>query len=56
MPDDHQSHGTPLRCRLGFHHYVKRVPDNSGEPYLECTHCGKDQFPGDSVIPPTMGG
>jgi hypothetical protein len=49
------SHRRPLRCRFGLHHYVKKVPANHGEPYLQCTRCHKENFPGDSMIPPSMG-
>jgi hypothetical protein len=29
-----------LRCRLGFHHWVRRVNDEGGT-FRRCAHCGK---------------
>lgn len=50
MTDVPASRRKPLRCRIGLHTYVKKIPDSTAEPYLECTGCGKEQFPGDTVI------
>ncbi len=29
-----------LQCLLGWHHYVERRNDD-GDPYTECSRCGK---------------
>lgn len=36
------------RCRIGWHHYAKRVNDE-GVAYLECVRCHKESWPGPTV-------
>jgi hypothetical protein len=50
MPDQEKGRHKPMRCRFGLHRYAKRVPASGGEPYLECTRCGKETFR-DSIRP-----
>lgn len=45
-----------IRCLLGFHRYVQKLPFMHGNPtlydhYRECRHCGKAQTGGSLLGP-----
>ncbi len=53
---DTNSLTTGWLCRLGLHHYVRRVDDNPevrGQTLLQCTRCGRPED-GPPVVP-TLG-
>jgi hypothetical protein len=39
-----------LLCRVGWHRWVKRRYEDSGEAYMKCSRCGKETDVG--VRPP----
>ena len=60
MASDARTARRPLRCRLGFHAYVQRRPEDErlrGPDHKVCRRCGKRRdLEIDSIVPPGVMG